>query len=235
MNKHSNELGTRQVKPAYVAYKTFAGFIEGLKANGIPNRIDRSVMPNMSGGNQAQLLSALKFLDLITEHGTVKEKLSKLVKSDGEERKKILHEIVVTSYPFLVGGNFIKTATTKQLEDKFKETGISGNTLQKAMTFFTHLAKDAELEVSTYIKPYRHNRRAQEHKQRKTNDNSMTKNEKEAELYFQQQTAHTWAQLLLSKFPEFDPSWNDEIKKKWFEDFEMLMKMGEQKTEEERG
>jgi hypothetical protein len=30
--------------------------------------------------------------------------------------------------------------------------------------------------------------------------------------------------MLLSKFPNFDPSWNDEIKMKWFAAFDELLK-----------
>ena len=30
------------------------------------------------------------------------------------------------------------------------------------------------------------------------------------------------AEMLLNKFPDFDPSWDDEIKKKWFESFSSL-------------
>jgi hypothetical protein len=33
-----------------------------------------------------------------------------------------------------------------------------------------------------------------------------------------------WADLLLAKFPEFDPSWTDDVKLKWFDAFDRLMK-----------
>lgn len=33
-----------------------------------------------------------------------------------------------------------------------------------------------------------------------------------------------WADLLLSKFPELDPKWPDEVKLKWFDAFDRLMK-----------
>ncbi|HEY3350742.1 MAG TPA: hypothetical protein VGM13_13280 [Thermoanaerobaculia bacterium] len=37
-----------------------------------------------------------------------------------------------------------------------------------------------------------------------------------------------WMELLLRKFPDFDPSWSDELKKGWFEAFEKLMAKGGQ-------
>jgi hypothetical protein len=33
-----------------------------------------------------------------------------------------------------------------------------------------------------------------------------------------------WAEQLLSKFPQFDPTWPDEVKLKWFDGFDRLMK-----------
>jgi predicted transcriptional regulator len=38
-----------------------------------------------------------------------------------------------------------------------------------------------------------------------------------------------WARLLLEKFPDFDPSWSEDVQTKWFEAFDRLMKMGEVK------
>ena len=32
-----------------------------------------------------------------------------------------------------------------------------------------------------------------------------------------------WADALLAKFPDFDPSWNEDLKLKWFEAFDRLM------------
>jgi hypothetical protein len=34
-----------------------------------------------------------------------------------------------------------------------------------------------------------------------------------------------WHQMLADKFPHFDPAWNDEIKKKWFEAYFELFKI----------
>ncbi|MDL1951777.1 hypothetical protein FBQ97_18465 [Acidobacteria bacterium ACD] len=39
-------------------------------------------------------------------------------------------------------------------------------------------------------------------------------------------TEGTWAMLLLKKFPDFDPKWDDELKKSWFAAFDDLMKRG---------
>lgn len=33
-----------------------------------------------------------------------------------------------------------------------------------------------------------------------------------------------WAEQLLTKFPQFDPAWSDDVKLKWFDAFDRLMK-----------
>src|SRR5689334_844024 len=47
--------------PPYVSFKTFDGFLEGLRTRGIPSRIDRSLMSNLSGASQSQLMVALRY------------------------------------------------------------------------------------------------------------------------------------------------------------------------------
>lgn len=36
--------------------------------------------------------------------------------------------------------------------------------------------------------------------------------------------AAAWSEMLLAKFPQFDPSWTDDVKLKWFDAFDRLMK-----------
>jgi len=37
---------------------------------------------------------------------------------------------------------------------------------------------------------------------------------------------NSWHGMLLSKFPDFDPSWPDDIKLKWFSAFDEMLKKG---------
>jgi hypothetical protein len=41
----------------------------------------------------------------------------------------------------------------------------------------------------------------------------------------------SWHSMLLSKFPDFDPSWSDDIKIKWFSAFDELLKKGLSRNE----
>ena len=55
--------------PPYVAFKTFQTFLEFL-SEGMPSRIDRSVWLNrFSGSNGTQLMTAIKFFELIDING----------------------------------------------------------------------------------------------------------------------------------------------------------------------
>jgi hypothetical protein len=36
----------------------------------------------------------------------------------------------------------------------------------------------------------------------------------------------SWKELLLSKFPSFDPTWPNDVQLKWFEAFDELLKRG---------
>ena len=71
---------------AYVSWVTFKNSLDRL-AEGMPNRIDKTVFPGLSGGTLVQLLPALKFLGLIREDGTPTEALLALVQKNELERK----------------------------------------------------------------------------------------------------------------------------------------------------
>lgn len=222
--------------PPYVPYRTFRNFIDGLK-QGIPGRIDRSVMPSMSGATQGQLISALRYLGLVTEMCHPTAALAKLVNSEGSERAKALRDVLTDSYAFLFknAGFNLKTATPRMVEEQFAAAGASGGTVDKCVAFFMAGAKEAEIEMS----PFANQRgpRVGRSRQRAQPRDAVSPIANGAEQMGVAMAdsmgapGMTWAQLLLSKFPSFDPAWPDEVKSKWFDAFDKLMKQG---TEQER-
>src|ERR1035438_10278775 len=96
--------------PPYVPYRSFRNFIDSLK-QGIPARIDRSVMSSMSGALQSQLTTTLRYLMLISPTGQPTNSLPKLVNSEGPERAKAMREIITNCYPFLFQNFDLKNAT----------------------------------------------------------------------------------------------------------------------------
>jgi Family of unknown function (DUF5343) len=213
--------------PPYAPYRSFRNFIDSLK-QGIPARIDRSVMASMSGALQSQLTLALRFLGLIKPTGQPTDLLALLVNSEGPARAKAMSQILHESYPFLFNDFALSTATPRMLEERFSEQGASGGTLDKCMLFFTAAAKEAGIELSPHLKTQRGGsrtvrtrpaRQARGADAGQSDDTILNNGGESGDL--------SWSQMLLSKFPSFDPAWPDEVKVKWFDGFHRLMRMKE--------
>ena len=215
----------KPINPPYLPYKTLVNFLERLKV-GVPARIDRSVMGSFSGAVQAALFTALKYLQLMNRDHIPTEKLSKLVHVEGEERKKLLREIISVSYPFLFKeGLDLKRITGHQLQELFANSGVSGGTVSKSMAFFMAAAKDAEIELSPHLKIKsvgRSSGKIRKIRQDRIDENNGSPYVEERNK--PQSSTLEETQLWLSVFPKFDPSWSDEIKAKWFDAFRDLRK-----------
>jgi hypothetical protein len=210
--------------PPYVPYRSFRNFIDSLK-QGIPGRIDRSVMASMSGAIQSQLTAALRYLGLIKATGQPTDTLPRLVNSEGPERAKVMREIVTSSYRFLFDDFDVKSATPRMLEEQFGAMGASGGTLSKCTNFFLAAAKEAGIETSPHLKPQRGPRQIRSRQRIPRIADSGTDGQTPI-ILAEGEGDVSWAQMLLSKFPSFDPSWPDEVKVKWFDGFHRLMRQG---------
>jgi hypothetical protein len=221
--------------PPYAPFRTFWNFIGSLK-QGIPARIDRSVMTSMSGALQSQLTTTLRYLGLTKSTGQPTETLAKLVNSEGAERTQVMYDIVAGSYPLLFQEpDFdVKNATPRMLEEKFSEMGASGGTLNKCLLFFLAAAKEAGIETSPHLKTGRTSRtpRPRARQAVRLVDANNTVDDDLREINEEQNGNVSWEQMLLSKFPSFDPAWPDEVKSKWFDGFHRLMRVGKQEPKE---
>lgn len=238
MGDKKKEILSQEVVPPYIAYRTFINFISTL-SEGVPGRVDRGVMRTMSGGVQIQLMSTLKFLGLISEDGTTTNSLVVLAESDSKARKGILEELLKSCYPFVFeDGIDLATATFHQLEEKFKKTGAGGGTVRKCLRFFIEAAKDAEIPLSRFMEVKAEKRNVSK---RKAVPKSKTQKKKDQDESAgssdlpEQPEQLGWIELFLSKFPDFDPSWSDEIQAKWFDGFDQLMKRVEMMRKNKKG
>lgn len=220
----------QRAAPPVVAYKTFENANRMFASGVIPGRIDRGVFRSQSGAGQTQIIAAYRYLDVIDAQGAPKEKFVKLVRSEGADRQKVLRDILYAAYPFLREKSIdLGTATHDQLADEFRKLA-SGDTVRKAMTFFIPAAKAAGIELSPYIRDIG-KRMPTNNKQRKPpappkpQDKTDTGNRGDAPP----PPAMSWREMLLSKFPSFDPTWPDDVKAKWFDSFADLMERGEKK------
>jgi Family of unknown function (DUF5343) len=211
--------------PPYLPHKTLVTFLQSMKV-AVPARIDRSLMRSMSGGMQSQLMGALEYLQLINaENGAPTDKLTQLVRSEGAERQRILKDILTACYGFIFKGDFDLTrATSHQLTEAFISIGTSGDTTRKCVAFFMSIAKEAGFTLSPHFKKSRGRVPGiSKNKQKPIHDKTVREAEKERKALENPPAEMAWEQLLLSKFPSFDPTWPDEVKTKWFDGFNDLM------------
>jgi len=164
-------------------------------------------------------MAAMRYLELITPKGTPSPKLNKLVHAEGSERKKVLREILLSSYPFLFKAFELQKATGREIEEKFVAAGASGDTVRRCVAFFISAAQEAQIPLSPFLKAVRRKKKGISGRRRSMGDlaGELTADGSRADP-----SQVEWNRMLLSKFPNFDPAWPDEIKSKWFDAFARL-------------
>lgn len=217
--------------PAYVAYSTFKTLLDDLNVNGLPPQIDRSVLKRFSGGVQSQLIPALKYLGLITTDSRPTRRLKALVDAYGTDLYAFeLRDVLEASYPFVHAIN-LKTATATMFADAFKEgTGAKEDVLRKCRTFYLQAAKEAGIEMGPRLQNIKSVRapsngaKSAKRGARKSKDDTLPPPPPLGGAMIKSHQT-----ILLEKFPPFDPAWPDDIKSKWFEGYERLLKISDQK------
>jgi hypothetical protein len=231
-----NEHGRKRLPP-YVSYRTFRNFVDGLQQR-MPARIDRSYWGELlSGSSGAQLMSALRFLDLIDDHGRPTDSLRPLANAKGDQRANVLREIAAQSFDFVLQGSLDpQNATYSQLEEIFSDKfPLSGDLSRKCLKFFIELAGDAGIPLSPFITRRFRTTHAASGTKTVTKKASTriaarpSAGRTNRELAIPQSledvpALSSWDRMLLTKFPTFDPSWSDDVKLKWFSAFDELMK-----------
>jgi len=220
----------RKSLPPYVSYRTFRNFVDGLQL-GIPARIDRSYWGDRySGSTGTQLMTALRFLSLIDSNGMPTTRLRQLVSAKGAQRSEILKQIAYTSFDFLSARILDpQVATYAQLEEAFYNTyQVTGDVARKCIKFFVSLESDAGVPLSTFIMKKSKTIRADSVRKRATKKMGAGTNRNAAiPLAADPIPAQiAWYEMVLAKFPTFDPTWSEDVKLKWFEAFDALLKRG---------
>ena len=218
----------RKSLPPYVSYRTFRNFIDGLQM-GMPSRIDRSYWgERLSGSNGTQLMTALRFLGLIDSDGIPQTRLRQLVSARGTQRSEILKQIAYTTFSFLAERSLDpQAATYSQLEEAFYNTyQVTGDVARKCIKFFVSLESDAGIILSPFIMKKSRTLRADSVRKKilKKPSAGTIQNSVTSPVTDSIPTQMTWYEMVLAKFPTFDPAWSDEVKLKWFEAFDALLK-----------
>jgi len=221
-------LEKRKHLPPYVSYRTFHNFLERLHEQ-MPSRIDRSYWGEIvSGSNGIQLMAALRFLNLIDINGKPLERLGPLVSARGEQKAQLLRIIAYDAFSFVLESTLdLQSATYAQLMEVFHSTyQITEDVSRKCVKFFIALATEAGMPLSSFITKRTRTARASSGTKVTVKKAGLgTKRNLEIpQGWGEIPNYSSWNSMLLSKFPNFDPSWNDEIKMKWFAAFDELLK-----------
>jgi hypothetical protein len=134
----------------YVSWGTFRNALDSL-AEGIPNRIDRTTFQGLSGGVQAQLLAALKFLGLTDEESKPTSELHALAVTDEPKRKEKLRQILQVRYADLFALDLTKTTPGELSEKMASSYSVSGDTREKAIRFFLSAVAYVGVPVSRFL------------------------------------------------------------------------------------
>lgn len=218
----------RKHLPPYVSYRTFRNFLDGLQ-QGIPARIDRSYWGDRwSGSTGSQLVVALRFLGLVDGNGVPTNRLKQLVLARDIQRTEILRQMATEAFAFILQSSLDpQTATYSQIEELLHDTyQVTPDVSRKCIKFFVGLASDAEITLSPFIIKKSRVRTTSMGTRRTSSkgvvrtkvDSSVLKNGPEMPVQ------GSLDKILLSKFPAFDPNWTDEVKMKWFDAFDTLLR-----------
>src|SRR5271169_57255 len=218
--------------PPYVSYRTFWNFMDGLQSV-LPARIDRSFWGDkLSGSSGGQLIASLKYLKMIDGNGVPTLRLKQIVLNKGSQRTNLLKQLTQEAYPFFMTELDPSNATYSQMEEKLKEHfQIAPDVGRKCIKFYIGLAEDGGIALSPFVtrkskairtstpgrKVKRISSRANDPAVDPVPDPSPQPHE---QLTFPPSPAvQPLGQMLMSKFPDFDPLWTDEVKLRWFQAF----------------
>lgn len=172
-------------------------------------------------------MTALRFLGLIDFDGIPTSRLTQLVPATSSQRADILKQIAHSSYDFLIVKSVDpQVATYAQLERAFSDTyEVSGDVARKCIKFFIELGSEAGIPLSPLIiRKSRTTRVTGTRKGEDTKASSRTIRNKSVMPAAQHiPKPYLWYEMVLAKFPTFDPAWPDDVKLKWFEAFKLLL------------
>lgn len=147
--------GVSSFKPPYLPFKTFLGFIERLGEKPLPPKIDRSMMGTKSGGEQVNLIQAMKGFRLIHGDQAVAPLLGEFVAADDDRKKALVSRLVQAHYPEQMKVSE-QNGTPELLDRSFEQSfAVTGDTRRKAVTFFLQAARYAGLDLSPHFPPTR--------------------------------------------------------------------------------
>lgn len=146
----------KKLVPAYGSFKTLVNFANDVREGGhIPLQVDRTLMSRISGSAASETIQALRFLGMVEGDKDIPTaSFESFVMGSDDKRAVVLRHLLLDAYGFLLAkpGFDIERASTQQVADIFREQGVSGTTVTRAISFFLYAAKEAGIKVSHNIK-----------------------------------------------------------------------------------
>lgn len=135
--------------PPYIPYRTFRTFIEDVRENGVPLRLDTNSLRRFGGSVRPQLISGLRFLGLLNENNETQPDLDVLkAAEEPEDWKPRLANLLRETYGPIMELDLARI-TPSHLNEEFKKRyNAKDEVNRKCVTFFLHAAKDAGIELS---------------------------------------------------------------------------------------
>lgn len=125
----------KQLAAPYMGFSSFKTALDQLSV--VPlNRIDRSAFPGFAGSVQTQVLTTLRFLELISTDGKPLPRLHSVAVKDEGARKAALDPILRERYSKLFDLDLAKATPAQLAEEMAGFYGVAGETKEKAIRFF---------------------------------------------------------------------------------------------------
>jgi hypothetical protein len=137
--------------PPYTSFTTLMNTVQRMAdEGGVPSRIDRSYLSNMPGGVRSTFMASLKSLGLVDDKLAPKPSMIGLVEATEKDRKALMREIIQSIYSEPLA--LPRMATQSQLEAAFRNYGVSGSTLRKAIAFYLAALRFTGIDHSPHFK-----------------------------------------------------------------------------------
>ena len=145
---------TMKQSPPDVSYKTFDRFLSSLQEH-LPKRIDHNYWGELfSFRVGTQLMSAMRFLNMIDVNASPRPRLNLLMSGiTGEHRAALLRQVADESYGFVFKNSIdTQTANYDELEAVFQHSyRMEKDVCRKCIQFFIEFSKDAGIPLSPEI------------------------------------------------------------------------------------
>lgn len=135
--------------PPICAWNTFVGAVTYFKDNGIPDFVTNKTLPTVSPDVRSRMLTSLRALGLIDEHGRVQERFRRLISERYSGQWEVTLRVLMNSaYPYLSGVDLRQTDSNQLRAAFLHHIGRNTDNLSKCEAFYINMAAAAGVQLS---------------------------------------------------------------------------------------